>query len=310
MRRDSNINVSWLVAFDAAARHLNFTRAAAELGLSQGAVSIQIRKLETALGAALFERRGRHIVLTDEGHSYHPHVSEALDELFLTTSRLFTGSRRNVVTFSCYSPVFADRWIAPRIAGLMAEIPGVQIDITIDYQASGARGERDDLIFTSESYARPGFIPLVEERLIAVCAPSYFAEHGADWGRGRLIECIGPRDSWPGWRTATGAQLPLDGRLIRVYSMSAALRLAECGAGAALVARPFADAALATGALIDLLPGKSLQGNMHGLSLGQLSSARPITKLVAARLLREANREVPPFLAAASERQAKAGPHR
>ncbi len=300
MRRDSKFNISWLVTFESAARTLSFTKTAEELGMSQGAVSIQIRKLEQTLGATLFERRGRHIVLTDEGHSYHPQVSEAVATLFDTTSRLFTGKRLSVVTLSCYSPAIADLWIAPRIAGLMAKIPELQVDITVDYQASGARGERDDLIFTLQSSAGPQFIPLVEEKLIAVCTPQYLAGRGADWGRGALIESTGSRGTWAAWRTAAGVQLALDGREVRVNSTSAALRLAECGVGAALVARDFVAGHLKKGTLVDLVPGKSLPGRVHGLSALNLASARPIVKQVAAHFLHEANRALPDYLGSAS----------
>ncbi|MBV7395766.1 LysR family transcriptional regulator [Mameliella sediminis] len=302
MRRDSTLNLAWLAAFDSAARSLSFTKAAEELGLSQAAVSIQIKKLEQALGASLFERRGRHIVLTDEGYAYHPQVSEALSSLYGATSRLFTGARRGVVTISCYSPTFADHWIAPRIAHLMAEFPDLQFDLTVDYQAGGGRGERDDLIFSVASGAGggTGLLPLVRERLTAVCAPGYLDRHGSAWTEGTFIESVGSRETWSAWRSAVGEQVAFKGREIRVNSMSAAMRLAESGAGAALVSRAFITPQLKAGTLIELRPGKVLTGRIHGLAAANLPRARPIAKFVAARLLKMAGTEPPAYLAGAA----------
>lgn len=296
MYRDSNVNMAWLETFETAARTLSFTRAAEELGLSQGAVSIQIRQLEKALGAALFERRGRHIVLTDEGIAYHPQVSEAIAALHDTTSRLFSGSRRNVVAISCFSAAFADHWLAPRVAGLMARFPDLRIDVTVDYQALGNRSARDDLIFSVESAASPRVLPLVEEKLVAVCAPSYLAEHGETWRDGILIESTGSRETWAAWHTATGTKPGGKAREIRVNSMSAALKMAECGAGVALVARAFIHRQLDTGNLVELMPGCAMPGRIHGLATATLTGVRPVVGAVAAWLLKEARRPVPAYL--------------
>ncbi|MCT4608787.1 MAG: LysR family transcriptional regulator [Pelagimonas sp.] len=296
MRRDSNIKMAWLEAFESAARTLSFTKAAEELGLSQGAVSIQIRNLEKALGAALFERRGRHIVLTDEGLAYSPQVSETLATLHDTTSRLFTGSRRNVVAISCFSPTFADYWIAPRIPGLMATFPEVQFDITIDYQALGTRSAYDDLVFTVESAVGPQLLPMVEENLVAVCSPDYLAKHEDGWMDGALIESVGSRETWLAWKMAYGEQQTVAGREVRVNSMSAALKLAENGAGAALVARAFIGRQLAQGSLVELAPGRKIPGRVHGLSTRSLSNMRPLARAVAASFLKKANRPIPGYL--------------
>lgn len=304
MTPDSKINLDWLVTFDSAAQSLSFTKTAADRGLSQGAVSIQIRKLEQALGAALFERRGRHIVLTDEGHAYHPQVSATLAELRETTARLFSHHRRTVVTIACYSPTFADLWLAPRLARVMAQINGLQIDLTIDYQAGHSGREGDDLTFMVDPHHGGAhhdgigapFLPLHKEQLIAVCAPSYAAQWGENWGRGILIDSVASRGSWPAWRAATESQIALDGREMRVNSMSAALKLAEGGAGAALVNRAFVAPLLAAGKLVDLLPNQGLAGRVHGISTAGLDRARPITKRTAALLLEDASIPLPPYL--------------
>lgn len=293
MRDDSNINMAWLVAFESAARTLSFTKTAKELNLSQGAVSIQIRNLEKSLGAALFERRGRHIVLTDEGLSYFPEVNRALSSLRETTSRLFTGARRNVVTISCFSPTFADHWIAPKLNGLMSALPNVQIDMTIDYQASKTRNAGDDLVFAVGSGTGLKLYPIVKEHLIAVCAPSYHTQFGDNWMSGTLIESVGSRETWANWREATGGKKPSKARQIRVNSMSAALKMAIDGAGAALIAREFITDSLATGTLVELAGGKSIPGRVHGLALEDAAKIRPNVQAVATYFFDAVNRTCP-----------------
>lgn len=293
MRRDSNINMAWLVAFESAARTLSFTKTAEELGLSQGAVSIQIRNLEKALGASLFERRGRHIVLTDEGLAYFPEVNDALSALFDTTSRLFTGSRRNVVAISCFSPTFADHWIAPHLATVMDRFPDVQFDITVDYQSAKTRSARDDLIFAVAGGTQHSVIPLVEERLVAVCAPGYLARYGPDWRQGTLIESIGSRETWDDWQTHTGSKGRATGRQIRVNSMSAALKLAECGTGTALIADAFIKDHLKTGRLVEVSKGLSLPGRTHGVVAETLTRLRPVARGVITQLFEAADNPLP-----------------
>ncbi|MBO9449825.1 LysR family transcriptional regulator [Tropicibacter sp. R16_0] len=290
MRLDSSINLSWLAAFDAAARHLNFTKAAEELGLSQGAVSIQIQKLERHLNASLFERRGRHVILTDEGYAYHPHVSDALEGLSSVTARMFSRHGRNTVSIGCFSPTLVDYWLCPLIPGLLKDIPELELNLMVDYQANYARSDRDDLLISYETGEASDFIPLVEERLIAVGTPKYLENCGGAWGPGVLIESAGPRATWPTWRAATGVVSQREGRLIQVNSMGAAIQLAKQNTGVALAALPFVADALKAGSLVDACPGKSMEGKKHGFTMRQIENARPIVKKVAHWLIERSDR--------------------
>ncbi|UWQ61971.1 LysR family transcriptional regulator [Leisingera caerulea] len=296
MRHSSNLNLGWLSAFDAAARHLNFTKAAQELGLSQGAVSLQIQKLEKALSASLFERRGRHVVLTDEGYAYHPHVQEALEALSQTTSRMFSRQTRNNVSIACYSPAFVEFCLTPLIPDMMRDIPELELTLTIDYQANHTRFDKDDLVIGYGSGDAASFVPLVQETVTAVCTPAYLEQHGGKWGQCVLIECAGPRVAWPQWCAATGIAGPLDGRVVEVNSLAAAIRLARAGAGVSLAAKPFILEDLQKGALVEAFSGKCLPGKMHGFAAQQLENARPIAKRVARWLLERSGRSIPSYL--------------
>jgi LysR family glycine cleavage system transcriptional activator len=109
-----------LRAFDAAARHASFTGAANELGLTQGAVSHQIRELESRLGVSLFEREARGIGLTAAGVTYLPFVREALQRLRTGQQMLNPSSGEKIVTVSC-SPNFAQKWLVPRLGTFLQE---------------------------------------------------------------------------------------------------------------------------------------------------------------------------------------------
>ncbi len=121
-----------LRAFEAAGRHLNFSNAGSELGISQAAVSQQIRNLETYLGAQLFIRRNRGLSLTGVGEAYRLAVHEALDRLDAVTDQLFPEILAHVVTIQC-TPSVATLWLIPRLAHFRSQHPGIQLRIvTLD----------------------------------------------------------------------------------------------------------------------------------------------------------------------------------
>ncbi len=103
-----------LRAFEAAARHMSFSRAANELCVTQGAVSRQIKTLETYLGVPLFRRLTRIIELTEYGKEYLPVARDAFDRIEQASLRLMNRQRRGVLTVSVL-PTFAMRWLIPRL---------------------------------------------------------------------------------------------------------------------------------------------------------------------------------------------------
>src|SRR3546814_8422628 len=103
-----------LRAFEAAARHLNFTRAGLELHVSQGAVSHQVAELERRLGTRLFHRLPRGLALTDEGHALVPVVAEAFDRVAATLDQ-YTGGRFREALKVGVVGTFATGWLLPRL---------------------------------------------------------------------------------------------------------------------------------------------------------------------------------------------------
>ena len=118
-----------LRAVEAAARSLSFTQAAADLGLTQGAVSHQIRELEARLGVALFARQARGIVLTEAGRRYLPYAQEALRQLRQGGQALGKRGRDDILTVSV-SPNFASKWLVPRLGDFITAHADIELRLS------------------------------------------------------------------------------------------------------------------------------------------------------------------------------------
>src|SRR5687768_15848489 len=114
--------------FEAAARHLSFTRAADELNVTQAAVSHQIKALEEILGVPLFRRLNRALMLTEAGQSYLPPLRDALDLIADATAKLKAGDTVGALTVSTIAS-FAAKWLVPRLPRFQERHP--QIDVRL-----------------------------------------------------------------------------------------------------------------------------------------------------------------------------------
>src|SRR5436190_18243175 len=133
-----------LRGFEAAARHLSFTRAAAELFLTQSAVSRQIQALEEFVGVALFERRHKALALTDAGQAYLRTVVPALDQLREATRRLKESRTGHVLTVTT-TVSFASMWLVPRLARFRRQNPQVDVRITATHEVVDMEREGIDV---------------------------------------------------------------------------------------------------------------------------------------------------------------------
>jgi LysR family glycine cleavage system transcriptional activator len=245
-----------LRAFEAAGRHLSFSVAGEELGVSQAAVSQQIRQLESTLDARLFARRNRGLSLTSVGDAYHLAVHEALDRLDAITDQLFPGARDHVVTVQC-TPSVATLWLIPRLGQLHAAHPN--IDLRIVTLASGPGGGGAGLVDIEIATLDPGTAgsncrELMTARIAPVCAPSLLRggrlSRPSDVLQFDLLHVLGYRDDWHRWFRSTGLSdqkvpggVSFDGSLM-------ALEAAVNGDGIMLGRRPFIDPHLQSGDLV------------------------------------------------------------
>jgi len=166
-----------LRGFESAARHLSFTRAAAELFLTQSAVSRQIQALESFLGVPLFERRHKALALTGAGEAYYRAVAPVLDQLRDATRRLHEARSGHVLTVTT-TVSFASLWLVPRLSHFRRQHPNVDVRITATHEVVDMEREGVDVAIRDCALNRApaGAIYLVGEHLVAVCSPDYARE--------------------------------------------------------------------------------------------------------------------------------------
>src|SRR5438128_6419121 len=162
-----------LVGFEAAARHLSFTKAGAELYRTQSAVSRQIKELEDQLGVALFQRRHRALALTEPGHQLYAAAAQVLATMRSATERLRRQSGRRRPLSVTTTNSFAALWLIPRLAGFTRAHPGVDVRITAETRVQDLERDGLDLAIRHgpAALAGPNAIRLFGERVFPVCSP-------------------------------------------------------------------------------------------------------------------------------------------
>jgi len=161
-----------LKAFDAAARHESFTRAAAELCVTQGAVSQQVKALEAALGIKLFNRERQRLIITEAGRYYLTIVRDALDRIALGTERLLQRQSAGVLTVST-SPDFAAKWLVHRLGNFAEAHSDIDLRVSATLHHVDFAREEVDLAVRHGDGNWPGLdtVQLSAEQLFAVCSP-------------------------------------------------------------------------------------------------------------------------------------------
>src|SRR5262249_45244134 len=161
--------LSALRAFEAAARHVSFTRAAEELCVTQGAVSHQVKALELELGVKLFNREQQQLVITDAGREYLTVVRDALDRIAMGTQRLAQRPSAGALTVST-SPDFAAKWLVHRLGRFAEADPGIDLRVLATMHHVDFAGEDVDIAVRHGDGIWPGLhvTRLCSENLFAV----------------------------------------------------------------------------------------------------------------------------------------------
>jgi len=170
-----------LKGFEAAARHLSFTKAGAELFLSQSAVSRQIQQLEAQLGVQLFFRRTRALLLTDAGQRYFRDVGQALQQLREATLRLDAAPQGKTVTVTT-TVTFASLWLVPRLANFQEQHPEIAVHVAADNAIRELEQERLDVSirYSTRRLAGRGAVKLFGECVVPVCSPKLLTKRALD----------------------------------------------------------------------------------------------------------------------------------
>lgn len=282
-------NLAWLRSFEAAARTSSFSAAAAELRLSSGAISYQIRALEAHLGFALFERLPRGVKLTAMGVAYLPPVRKAFEELADSTVGLFGGTTRVQVTVS--APVsLAALWLAPLLPGFSAAHPRVDVRLSSVIWDNAIPVEATDVEIRYGMGHWHGYRAehLLNQHIVAVCSPRLL-EAARTTGEERpilprhLIHIVGQENHWLKVRRGLGLGQVEASSALSVDTTLAALELAASGAGCALTHPLFLAAYLAAGRLVPAIDREFADDNSYFVVLPE----RPQRARLEVRQFRE-----------------------
>jgi LysR family glycine cleavage system transcriptional activator len=241
--------------FEAAARHRSFTRAAAELGMTQAAVSYQIRLLEERIGVPLFVRAGKRVHLSAVGERLAPTMTEVLDLLASAFDEV--AGRTHGTLNLCVIPTFASNWLAQRMGRFQNAHPRVSIRLsTSRHLADFSRGENDAAIAVGTG-DWPGLESheLVKADITPMLAPQLSQRIGGFREPKDLLRCplINPTDAlWTLWFAAAGVERTVPDEEIGSNMGSQHLEglAAAAGQGAAILTPFFHAESLAAGRLI------------------------------------------------------------
>ncbi|MDA4846713.1 LysR family transcriptional regulator [Hoeflea poritis] len=235
-----------LLAFEAAARHSNFTRAAEELGVAQPAITRHINNIESWLGIDLFRRTGNAVMLTADGESVSELVTTAFDRLEISLGAL-ASSKSNEITIGASFGI-THLWLMPQITAMRGAARGAainfitsenyvdfdagKVDFSIRFGSGDWPGKRADLLFTETTYviAAPAFLQNTPEidpdNLAATLRPEWLLEHGDMHDYGWM--------TWRKWFEQHGSVLSGELRNADIRNYPTLLDMVRCGEGVAL----------------------------------------------------------------------------
>ncbi|KPN91152.1 transcriptional regulator GcvA [Pseudomonas nunensis] len=251
-------SLNGLKAFECAARHMSFTKAAEELNVTQTAISHQIRRLEDELGIRLFLRLKDGLALTSEGHSYLPGIRSAFQEIRYSTERLLDTCNNSVLTISTLVSL-ASKWLLPRLASFQKAFPTIDVRVTastelVDFRKGGI-----------DAAIRYGFGEwkglradwLMSDEVFPVCSPKLLTgpnalKSPADLANQTLLQVSGmTRNDWNIWLSAAGQpkKMAEDTRLTFDLAMMA-VQAAIDGLGVCIGRSTYVDDDLQAGRLV------------------------------------------------------------
>lgn len=228
-----------LRAFEAAARLLSFTRAAAELNVTQSAISHQIRGLEERLGVPLFKRMPHALVLSETGEALLPIVADAFDRLADGVASVIEHEVKGVLTVNV-SPSFAVKWLAPRLGRFRDRFPGIELHLlTSNYYTDFAR-EGVDAAIRHGVGPWPGLRAdrFLDDQVYPVCSPKllegpHAIREPADLQHHVLLDLI-ERPYWARWLVAAGVPELKPRDVILFDDIGVGLEAAAVGMGIAM----------------------------------------------------------------------------
>lgn len=292
-----------LLTFDAAARHLSFTRAGEERFITQSAVSRQIRALEEDLGVTLFERGHRSLRLTAPGQVLAERCAEAIGALRETVARLRAPQARSVLTVTT-TPGLASLWLIPRLAGFTRGHPGVDVRIDASFERRDLEREGIDVAIRYGPTDHPEGRKLFAEEAVPVCSPALLRSDGlplrtaADLAHHTLLRLDepvrtgDPLQEWQPWFTAMGVPELEPAAALTFSSYDDVISAAVHGQGVALGRRPLVDDLLANGSLVTPIAGTIASPRAYFIVVNRHTAEFTPTRALADWLAAEACQSV------------------
>lgn len=242
-----------LRTFEVAAKQLSFSNAAKELSVTLGAVSRQIKLLETSLNCNLFERTRRGVKLTPEGMMLYDTISYNFDQIRSITRRLRHQQMHTLTVAS--TTAFASQWLMPKLGDFWQQYPDITLNHSLANNLGSLNRHQANLYFRYGNGKWPGQVAakLYEDTLYPVCSPDYYAEHkDAPLTEHVLIQMFDDDADWTAWDEWLGVQdidvSTLKWRHFNNYII--AIDAAEHGQGVAMGWHSLISKSLAQGKLV------------------------------------------------------------
>jgi LysR family glycine cleavage system transcriptional activator len=244
-----------LRAFEVAARHMSFTKAADEMNVTQGAVSRQVKALEDYLGFALFERTPKGLELSRNGRAYVGTLTESFERIARATDELITTRTHTILTIRGYT-TFLVRWLIPLLPEFQVRHPNIEVrlvsasdpvdferdnvDIGIRYGYGRWSGLKSDLLFL--------------DALVPVCSPALMQavrlRTPEDLARSTLLHLNRRRDDWPDWLAGVGHNGLRAANNLFLEDLGVVHQCAMAGMGVAVAQQAYIHGDLAGGKLV------------------------------------------------------------
>ncbi|MCB4805555.1 LysR family glycine cleavage system transcriptional activator [Methylobacterium brachiatum] len=283
-----------LKAFEAAARHASFTRAAEELRVTHGAVSRHVQMLEGWLGVPLFERHNRRVVLTEAGRSYAAEIGAALDRVALATARQVERGRPRLLHVNALA-TFTLRWLIPRLSGFQVAHPAIEVRLTTSNVPLANLADPFDVAIRGGPQTRPGHVaqPFLTERRIPVCSPALLQrlplQEPGQLRHHTLLHAATLPEVWPHWLRAAGVPDLVPQASVTLEHFYLTLQAALDGLGVAMGPERLIADDLAAGRLTRPFAGPSLPARSYYTYVPEARAEDPTVRAFCAWLTEAAH---------------------
>jgi len=228
--------LDWVRVFEVAARTGSFVAAAELLSVSPGAVSRTVKELEQFLGIKLFRRLPRGVELTDTGRDYADRVAPAIQQIADASRRLSRQQQASVLRVTAM-PALGERWLVPRLGRFRDEYPQISVEVSADSTVVDLPETNFDIAlrYCAASAADSDYIPLFDDEIFPVAAPSFLARHAVGKYED-IFELPALQDKywasdWDRWLAAAGVETRRELRTTSFTLYSMALSAAISGQG-------------------------------------------------------------------------------